>query len=308
MIGDLDEAVGRIAAAQHGVFARRQARELGATGEAIDWRVTCGRWEALPDGVLRMPGAPATARQAVMAATLAYEGAASHSTAAALLGIPGFSLRPVEVTVRRRPYRVAHVAIWHRSRVLSESHLVVVEGITTTSTVRTVFDLAGRLHPGRAERVLDTVLTRNPALVKEFHSMLPELACKGRTGIAVMRELLKRCGPGYIAPASELEARALAALEAAGLPEPIRQFRAGSEHEWLGQVDLAYPDHRLLIELDSRLHHSSLVDMEHDKERYSALAAAGWRVIQATWDLVTRRPERFTALVREALDLHPAFA
>ena len=85
MIGDLDEAVGRLAAAQHGVFARRQARELGATGEAIDWRVTCGRWEALPDGVLRMPGAPVTARQAVMAATLAFV----HLSARELYGRTG---------------------------------------------------------------------------------------------------------------------------------------------------------------------------------------------------------------------------
>src|SRR5207248_934606 len=81
-------------------------------------------------------------------------------------------------------------------------------------------------------------------------------------------------GPGYIAPASELEHRAIEALREAGLPERIRQFRAGSDDQLLGQVDLAYPTDRVLIELDSRRWHFVLTATEADKTRYSALGAA----------------------------------
>lgn len=302
---DEHEAVDRVARGQHGVTSRRQVLALGVSRRTIDWCIATGRWEALPDGVLRIPGSPRSDRQQVMAATLAYGpgAAASHETAAALLGIPGFRLLPVEVTVPRRPYRVAHVAVWHRSRALPPHHLVLVDGIVATNSVRVVFDLAARLHPLRTARILDAVLARSPSLASDFESMLRELGRRGRTGTTLMRELLEGRGPGYIAPASELEHRAIEALREAGLPEPIRQFRAGSDERFLGQVDLAYPEQRVLIELDSRRWHFVLTATEADKERYSALAAAGWRVMPATWALVVDTPRRFTSLVAEALRL-----
>jgi hypothetical protein len=197
------------------------------------------------------------------------------------------------------------VAIWHRSRVLPPHHLVLIDGIVATNSVRVVFDLAARLHPLRTARILDAVLARSPSLTRGFHTMLAELGRRGRTGTTVMRELLEGRGPGYIAPASELEHRAIEALREAGLPEPIRQFHAGSDERFLGRVDLAYPTHRVLIELDSRRWHFVLTATEADKERYSALAAAGWRVMPATWALVVDTPRRFTSLVAEALRLPP---
>lgn len=57
-----------------------------------------------------------------------------------------------------------------------------------------------------------------------------------------MRRMLEERSEGYIAPASELEARFLALIRSAGLPEPVRQHNVGDERRWLGRSDYAYPD------------------------------------------------------------------
>src|SRR5256885_2124888 len=96
---DPDQAASARARVQHGLITRAQARELGISDDAIDWRVKTGAWERMQRGVLRLPGAPVTWQQALMAPCLAIPGAtASHGAAAALWEIPEVAARP-EITV-----------------------------------------------------------------------------------------------------------------------------------------------------------------------------------------------------------------
>jgi len=97
-----------------------------------------------------------------------------------------------------------------------------------------------------------------------------------------MRALLRERVGDYIAPESGLEARALELIQAAGLPEPVRQLDVGDADGWVGRVDLAYPDRRMVIEVDSVLHHSTLVDRRTDEVRDRRLRAAGWMVVRIT--------------------------
>lgn len=53
-----------------------------------------------------------------------------------------------------------------------------------------------------------------------------------------MRELLSARGEGYVAPASELEARLLEALRDGGLPAPAREIDLGDPDGWVGRVEL----------------------------------------------------------------------
>jgi hypothetical protein len=96
---DPDQAASAQARLQHGLITRAQAREFGISDDAIDWRVKTGSWERIQRGVLRLPGAPATWQQGIMAPCLAIPGAtASHQAAAALWEIPEVAARP-EITV-----------------------------------------------------------------------------------------------------------------------------------------------------------------------------------------------------------------
>ncbi len=151
-------------------------------------------------------------------------------------------------------------------------------------------DLAGTVPPAQTERAIDNCLSAGLVSPAALEAAVLELARPGRHGIALLRRLLDERGPGYVAPTSELEARFLRLVRAAGLPEPVRQPNVGDADGWAGRADYAYRPIRLLIELDSRRHHMSKLDFEADRDRDNRRVAAGWRPVRFTFDQITRHP------------------
>jgi very-short-patch-repair endonuclease len=49
------------------------------------------------------------------------------------------------------------------------------------------------------------------------------------------------------------------------------------------EVDCAWTDRRLIVELDGRAAHATPAAFEADRRRDRLLQAAGWRVIRLTW-------------------------
>jgi len=288
---ELDEMVAKDAERQHGVFTLDQAKEHGATPASVKHRLQTGAWRAFPYvGVYRAAGCPPSWEQDLHALVLATQpAAASHRSAAALLGVPGFPRCGTAevVTTRALRERITSAQV-HSSRVLPPEHLTTVEGIVTTGVARTVIDLAGVVHPQRAERVLDNCLARGLVTLEAVRCVVDLLARRGRPGIAVMRRLLADRADSYAAPESGLEARAIELIRSAGLPEPVRQLDVGDATGWIGRVDLAYPDRRLVIEVDSDVHHSTLVDRRADQLRDHRLRGAGWAVERITEDDLVR--------------------
>ena len=64
---------------------------------------------------------------------------------------------------------------------------------------------------------------------------------------------------------------------------PVRQFEIRDGDRFVGRVDFAYPEAKLLIEAYGRDHHSAWSDHEHDLRRQNELIVLGWRVIVVTW-------------------------
>lgn len=283
---ELDEMVAKAAERQHGVFTVGQIRQHGGSDAALHHRLRTGAWRTFRyRGVYRVTGCPSSWEQELHALVLATEpiAAASHRSAAALLGLPGFSRRGIVEVVTTRAIRDRTPgARVHSSRVLPPEHLTLVEGIASTAVARTLLDLAGVVPPARTERVLDNCLARELVTLDAVRSAMLLLARRGRPGIAVMRQLLADRAGDYIAPESGLEARAIELIRSAGLPEPVRQLDVGGTDDWVGRVDLAYPDRRLVIEIDSVLHHTTLIDRQADEVRDGRLRAAGWRVERVT--------------------------
>ncbi len=74
----------------------------------------------------------------------------------------------------------------------------------------------------------------------------------------------------------------------------------------LAQVDLAYPDQRVAIELDSvRWHHNQRSFVE-DRRRRNRLLLAGWNVLNFTWDDYVNRPADLCAQVKAACTHRPS--
>ncbi|REJ08344.1 hypothetical protein DY023_00995 [Microbacterium bovistercoris] len=83
-----------------------------------------------------------------------------------------------------------------------------------------------------------------------------------------------------------------------GLPEPALNVDIFHVGRFLGCVDLAYPDLKIAIEYQSVLHTERYAK---DVERFDALRAAGWIVIEVTAELL-QHPKQLAYRVRRAIE------
>ncbi len=299
----IDAALRATAELQHALVSYQQARSLGASPKGLVRRAGSVNWEPVTSRVLRLVGAPRTSKQVLMAAVL--DGGpgtvVSRLSAAALWRLPGFSFGPVQASRQRgRSSRKPGLGRLYLPLALPAHHATTVDAIPVTTLARTLFDLAALLRPERMERVVDTVVSRSPSTLRALHSTLEDLGEHGRNGIAVMRAILAERPPGYVPPASGLEARFMRILAEAGHPPLERQVDVGG-HEWIGRVDFVDRESGLLVEVDSALHHSSNLDKKRDRQRDEALKAAGWRgVVRVPEEVIWHRPGQAVSMVHRA--------
>lgn len=89
-----------------------------------------------------------------------------------------------------------------------------------------------------------------------------------------------------------------------GLPAPVPQYDVVHEGTWLGRVDLAWPEARLIVEYEGAYHFEG-IQIRTDDERYRRLVAAGWRVVRlSAADL--RDMDAVLQRIRTALALSPS--
>ncbi len=299
----IDVRMEALAAGQHGLVSHAQVVELGLTPSAIRHGCRTRRWHRVLPGVYRLSGAIETPQLRAMAAVLGGGRAAvlSHGSAAALLGLPGFAIDPVTISVPRSRRHLEGVRI-EQSLALPEHHRRRVDGIPCTSVARTTFDLCGDLPRKRAERALDNALSRRMVTVPALWRVLDDLAVQGRAGTVVLRALLTERGPRYVAPESELEARFIALVARHHLPAPERQADLGDADSWIGRVDFVWRQARLVVEVDGAAFHDGWVDRRRDQERDARLVATGWAILRLAWADVVDEPERVAARIRARLD------
>ena len=105
---------------------------------------------------------------------------------------------------------------------------------------------------------------------------------------------------------SETEARVFHLCVDAGLPRPLvnRMVNAGGEEF---EVDLHWPDARLIVEVDSP-YRDATAARRRDPRRDRILSRSGWTVIRCRWADVVHQPERLIAQIRRHLTASGAFA
>lgn len=298
ILGGMDRTL-ELAARQHSLIGRGQALALGMTPGQIDARVRRKRWAIAGRGLYRIPGSVPTWEQRLMAAVLTAGAgaAASRRSAAALWRLPGFGPGPVEVTQGRGPSSRNPGRGLHDSRFLPAHQIREVASIPTTGPERTLLDLCGCVHAGRAERALDNALAMELTSVRQLGLMLAETGARGRAGTALLRSILGIRADDYVPPESELEALLIKVLETAGVDQPARQATVGGTRAPIGRVDFAFARAKVVIEADSRRHHSSWSDQQADHRRDLLLAAAGWRIVRVNWHQLITEPELLVAAV-----------
>jgi hypothetical protein len=121
------------------------------------------------------------------------------------------------------------------------------------------------------------------------------------TGSGILRSLLDERF-GTTIPDSWFGRLVADLLVDGGLPGPVVEYDVrGRGGRWIARVDLAYPDARVAIELDSKRHHLHEAAFEADRPRQNALELAGWTVLRFTWAFYSHHPMRLCAEVDTAL-------
>jgi very-short-patch-repair endonuclease len=198
-----------------------------------------------------------------MAATLATGGVLSHRSAGALWGLRPWNGR-IEITIpwkkSKRPGLLLHRA------VLAPDEITTHEGIPVTTPARTQLDLAGVLQKHQLQQAINEAeRQRLPGPQPERHPT--------KRGTKALRTLAP---PTHTR--TDLEARFATFLNDRRFPAPqTNVLIEGME------VDFAWPERGVVVELDSWEYHGTRAAFERDRRRDRILAAAGWRPLRVTW-------------------------
>jgi very-short-patch-repair endonuclease len=290
-----------LAAAQHGVATRTQARALGCTRFAVDHLIGSGRWSEVTDEVLRLNGAPRTVSQELMEAVLdGGPGAAlSHLSAGHWWGLSGCALRPIQIVRVSSSVRSTELARIHRVRELPRGAISVLRGVPVVRPELLALQLFAVCTWPRAQRLTDRLWSKRLLSGPSIGRFLDRYGRRGRNGTAGLRVYLEERGSDYVPPASGLESRFMELMASAGIPMR-RQVDLG-EDEWTGRVDFVHAVEPLVVEIQSEAFHTALGDAQADERRFSALRAAGFVVLPVSDTLVFASPMEVVRLVRRAL-------
>jgi len=297
------EALLRLAERQHGLISLTQARDLGFSQQSVHRRGGSSVWEPVTDEVLRRRGAPAGRGARVMAAVLdAGTGSVlSFACGAAWWRVSGPSLEPVHVVRVSRTHRPSRLgAEVHTVRRLPDRWTTVLDGVPVARPELVALHLFASEPYPRAERWVERLWSMRLLSGPSIGRMLMDLGARGRNGIAGARRYLDDRGPGYVPAASGLESRAIDVLRRAGIAVD-RQVNVGNEAQWTGRVDLKVLGLPVLIEVQSELHHSALVDVDSDQRRIAELRAAGFIVVELTDSEVWVSPDEVIRKVNAAI-------
>ena len=180
----------------------------------------------------------------------------------------------------------------HRTE-LRPADVEVHDGVPVTTALRTAWDVAALEPLGTAVAALDAMVRSGAVRVAALRAAADSAV--GRWGVVKVRRAVPLVDPRA---ESAPESRVRVALVMAGLA-PVPQFEVVVDGEFLGRVDLAFPEHRLAVEYEGAYHFDG-VQIARDDVRIARLQAAGWRVIRlSAADL--RDLDSVVTLVRVAL-------
>jgi very-short-patch-repair endonuclease len=293
-----ERAIVDLVARQEGVVTHAQLAKLGVGRRTLDRWLASGRLRAVHRDVYGFGPRPLTKRGKWLAAVLAMGPGAflSHESAAALWGLAGD--RPkVHVNAPRgrqvRPGRRSGIKV-HRCKFAADE-VTAHDGIPVSTVARTLFDLAERSAPHELKSAWDEADRLKRLRVPEV-ACVYELGRGRRRARAALKPFLLAEARYVEDTASPLEDRFAAFVVDHRLPPPqTNVFIDGDE------VDVLWPEARLIVELDSWEFHAHRAAFEKDRNRDTDHLLADYRTIRVTHGRLSDEPERLAAQIRVLL-------
>lgn len=282
----MDPHLRTLASRQDDIVATWQLRAAGWSEDKVRHHQRSRGWTRVHAGVYALTSTPLDRRQLWRAAVLSAPGSVlSHGSAGACYGFYRFE-RPYEVITRpgrggRR--RQGALLIFRRSL---QADLDRHTGIPITTAARALFDLAPGLDDkrlGRAFREAIRLKTTTAARALECAQRHG-----GRPGASRLAALATRYATlPYHRARSNPEARALEVLHDAGAAPPLVNSRIAGE-----EADLAWPDRRVIIEIDGPQYHRF---RDEDARKAEVWRSAGYVVRRLPSDAVYDAPNELIA-------------
>lgn len=292
----LDVRMARVAARQASLVTRGQLYALGLGRGAIEHRRATGRLHRVHRGVFLVgaPPLPPLGREVAALLACGADATLSFGSALACWGLARTTPRAVHVTIPGLN-RLRHPGIVvHTSTCMPPSDVRRHLGLPITGPGRTIIDVASSLAARDVRWLVEEALVRRLLTLEELAATVdrhPRRRGAGRVRRVVDEDLAQ---PRRTR--SEAERRLLDLIRTAALPEPQVNARvAGFE------VDLHWPDARVVVEVDGFGFHASRAAFERDRRRDAELQARGWRVVRLTWRRIHGEPEATVALLRRTL-------
>ena len=287
---------------QCGVVSWQQLQALGVTQSQVGRRVRSGEWARELPGVWRLSWAERSWMQKAWSVSLwaGEEACLSHGTAARLWDLVEIDVDTVEVSA---PYRLWASVSWvvpHKTAFISRQVQRRKSGLAVTSPARTLVDLAAVVDPDTLQRAMESAFRRRIASASEVRRVLRYLPQSGRSGTGKARRLLQR-GTWSEDAQSELERRALQLFKRHRLPKPHCQYTVLEGNHFLGTVDFAWPNAKVIVEAEGFEFHSGREAWDRDIARYNALVSHGWTVLRLTESDLRSRAASFTKALAKAL-------
>lgn len=263
----------------HGVVSRSALLAAGTSPRAVDRLVRSQRLVPMHEGIFRSPAHPESPLQLMVAACLLHPLAAvAFTSAGQLLGLRGMSDRRVHILVPHGvKLRLTGVVV-HRCRRIDPIDVTGRrrDGIRLTSPPRTLFDAASIIGREATESAIEHALAERMCSMRTLIATSHRLAHPRRpgsrefAGVIMSRDVLRR------AARSDLEVLMRRALQRHGLPEPVVNLHLVLPDGTPAEIDLAWEDWKVALEVDHPFWHAGAAEARRDKRRDRLLAAMGW--------------------------------
>jgi hypothetical protein len=259
----------------HGVFIGAHAV---AEGFVTRRQLQDGPYLRVLHGVYADPSLPRDHLLRCRAAALLMPSAAAIGgwSAAAVSGAPGptYSERVTVVLPPGVRWKGPQGVRVHRAPLTPSDVLPSEDYGRCTVPRRTAWDVAALERTTTAVGVLDAMVRAELVEFRDLERLTKDGA--GRWGSRRFRAAVALVDARSESPP---ESWVRVACVLGGLPAPVPQFAVFDEGVFLGRVDLAWPEHKVLVEYEGAYHFDGL-QIAKDDARIARLVAAGWRVIR----------------------------
>ncbi len=301
-----EERVMALAARQLNVLSAEQCETAGLSNRVVRRRIRGSAWRQLHRGIYIVgPGVPSLDQRELGALlALGPQAFLSHSSAARRNGLvdrPGPLIElTVPWTVRHRP--LEGVKLWRTRSYHAED--VNRRGLWRFSKVaRTLFDLAGTSTESALGVCLHNALRAAASNLWWIQRVL-EREPRGHRGSGVLRKLVREILEEPEIPDSELESFAMELGLATGRKPVLHLKVHGAQRgQFIAEVDFAWPEARLCVEMDGWKTHGSKFAFKRDRRRDRQLAAEGLQVLRYVWEDVKSAPRTFVDEISRVYDL-----